>query len=1011
MNYTVENSPLKRVMLDVSITSVYANISIEAGGIRLLDNLDIPSSGDHVLNALVDFGSVGDKELKFFVRGGELTVNQVSFSDVEAAAVPMFTDISESIGLIDEPSLKYGGPSIADMDMDGDYDLILNNHNDSPSKLYWNNNGASVTKADKDLALWELMDLHGSAAGDYDNDGDLDLVISLGGGNGTMPTPPVFYKNNEGKLERSDVAVGITSGARGRSPRWADFDLDGDLDLALFNAAGINGESGAQHIFYRNKGDGTFELLDVAGLGYAGGDRVLLLDFNKDNIDDVLMIAPISLWQGNGDFTFTNVTNEWLPEPVRGAYGGMSATDVDLDNDGDNEIYIATGLGYYAISDDSYDFNLAAQQLDIREKGDNRGAAAGITSMAFSAPGDLKLLNYEVGIVVARYDGDFPVFLGASKAVHNPASSDAIFDITQANAQGWPAARDENGIYIGHTGDGQWQLEIVRDQFISWGIGFTLTGVTEVQTDWEPNNRNRQDILLINEGDKFVQAPTSWNIPKGGNHWGVTYGDFNNDSYNDLFVYRYGFIRERVADYLLLNTGKGSFEITTSAEATKVGVPSHADSGQAFDFDLDGDVDILSGDDQFGLWHLFQNDYDGNGNYTLVQVGYSPIENIDPISTEVIVTTANHTYTKRVASAGESHSQSLLNTIHFGLADESKIKSVSIRWRNGETVILEDQDANKLLKSEDGQLPKPKALAVSPATGGKVRVGVADLALDVVFDPLNANPQLTWGSSDEAIATVDGKGVVTGVSVGVGVTITATSTIDTDVKGSAIVDVIEYVPLPVEGVSLNAATGFVTVGAEISLTATIEPEKVDDPALTWSSSDESIATVDDNGVVRGIGDGQATITVKTNDGGFEDMSVITVETFKESSIAFDDTAIYQSGEYLTSGSLDVTVNYDAGTGNTVVEGANGGVQFYLREMVDWSTVANDYIAEGSGTVDTRSGTVTGSISLKNATPTADLPEGNFYFLWIRFDSSDGSAPNAGVGGPGASIKIVDDSGN
>ncbi|MGM8228679.1 FG-GAP-like repeat-containing protein [Cellvibrio sp. ARAG 10.3] len=991
INYDVLNTLPKRVVFDISINAIYANVSIETNGEVLVDNIDVPTTGNHRLNALVNFDSIGEKEIRFLVRGSAAEITNITFTDVAVSDVPSFTDISSLLGLVDDPSLKYGGPSIADMNMNGNYDLILNNHNDSPSKLYWNNGNGTLTKAQTNLSLWKLMDLHGSAAGDYDNDGDLDLVIALGGGNGTSPVPPVFFRNDGGTLTRADAAIGITSGARGRSPRWGDFDLDGDLDLALINAEGINGETGAQHIFYRNKGDGTFELIDVAGLGYANSERTLFLDFNKDGIDDVLLLAPMSLWRGNGDFTFTNVTNEWLPSVVRGSHGTMAAADVDVNNDGHLDLYLAQGKGYYSVSDKSFDFNKASQRLDIRDKGD----AAVITSMQFSAPGDIELLHFDLSIVTARYTGTFPIYLGEGKTPITPANREEIVAITQASAAGWPETRTMNGIYIGHTGDGEWQLEIVRDQFIAWSIDFSVQGISDVKTDWTPNNRNSQDILLINEGNRFVVAPDTWNLPKGGNHWGVTHGDFNNDSHNDIFVYRYGYLRERIADYILLNTGEGSFEILTSSDATHVGAVSHGDGGQAFDFDLDGDVDILSGDDEYGVWHLFQNDYTGTGNYTLVQVGYSPVENIDPIAAQVTVTTKNNTYYKRVGSAGESFSQSLINTIHLGLGDESIITSVSIRWRNGETVFLHNQDANKLLKSDDGEFPEPNVINITPSSG-QVRVGVADIDLDVILDPINANPMLSWTSSNESVATVDSTGIVTGVSTGFAI-ITATS----DANGAADsveIEVVPFTPIPVEGITVSPSTSFVIVGGETSLTATLSPAKVDDSRITWSSSNDNVATVSANGVVRGIADGVATITATSVDGGFTDSSNLTVETFVAPSIAFDDEAKYRSPEFPNDGSIDVSVNYHAGTGNTLVPGVSGdgGVKFWLRELDSSWVPINDYVATDAAVLGTVSGVAAASISLNGVKPTAELPAGNFYYLFISMSTSDGEQYNHGI---------------
>ncbi|MCI2283919.1 FG-GAP-like repeat-containing protein [Colwellia sp. MSW7] len=111
-----------------------------------------------------------------------------------------------------------------------------------------------------------MHDLHGTAMGDYDNDGDLDLVLTMGGGNGTNPSKALFYTNKNGKLVLNTGDVNIDKGGRGRGAKWSDMDLDGDLDLMLINEASLK-HAKPQHFFYKNLGDGTFEYTSV-GKGY-----------------------------------------------------------------------------------------------------------------------------------------------------------------------------------------------------------------------------------------------------------------------------------------------------------------------------------------------------------------------------------------------------------------------------------------------------------------------------------------------------------------------------------------------------------------------------------------------------------------------------------------------------------------------------------------------------------------------------------------------------------------------
>ncbi|MDR2071318.1 MAG: Ig-like domain-containing protein, partial [Treponema sp.] len=71
---------------------------------------------------------------------------------------------------------------------------------------------------------------------------------------------------------------------------------------------------------------------------------------------------------------------------------------------------------------------------------------------------------------------------------------------------------------------------------------------------------------------------------------------------------------------------------------------------------------------------------------------------------------------------------------------------------------------------------------------------------------------------------------------------------------------------PVTGVRLDKQNLTVAAGAQEGLIAAVEPKEATNQAVTWTSNNESIATVDDQGVVTGKGVGTATITVKTNDG-------------------------------------------------------------------------------------------------------------------------------------------------
>lgn len=88
----------------------------------------------------------------------------------------------------------------------------------------------------------------------------------------------------------------------------------------------------------------------------------------------------------------------------------------------------------------------------------------------------------------------------------------------------------------------------------------------------------------------------------------------------------------------------------------------------------------------------------------------------------------------------------------------------------------------------------------------------------------------------------------------------------------------ELLPVAVEGVELASETVEIATGESTSLSYSILPAEAANPAVTWTSSDETIATVDENGLVTGVAPGEATITVTTVDGGFTDTCTVIVSS-------------------------------------------------------------------------------------------------------------------------------------
>lgn len=140
--------------------------------------------------------------------------------------------------------------------------------------------------------------------------------------------------------------------------------------------------------------------------------------------------------------------------------------------------------------------------------------------------------------------------------------------------------------------------------------------------------------------------------------------------------------------------------------------------------------------------------------------------------------------------------------------------------------------------------------------------------------PDNAsNKAFTFSSSNKAIATVDNKGKVSGVSAGTA-TITVT-TADGKKTASCIVTVMSTV-VKVSAVSLDKTSDIIGVDCTDTLIPTVTPKNATNKYITWTSSDNDVATVDNLGNVKAVSTGSAVIMVTTADGEKTDVCNVTV---------------------------------------------------------------------------------------------------------------------------------------
>ena len=151
-----------------------------------------------------------------------------------------------------------------------------------------------------------------------------------------------------------------------------------------------------------------------------------------------------------------------------------------------------------------------------------------------------------------------------------------------------------------------------------------------------------------------------------------------------------------------------------------------------------------------------------------------------------------------------------------------------------------------------------------------VNVGRTFQAIATTVPATASNQNVTWSTSSPSIATVSQSGLITGISNGTAVISVLTQ------EGNRRANMTVRVTTPVTSVAVIPATIRLPRGQSSRLLTTVQPPNASNTTVTWTSSNNNVATVTTRGVVRGANVGTATITARTADGGFTSTCDVTV---------------------------------------------------------------------------------------------------------------------------------------
>ena len=210
----------------------------------------------------------------------------------------LFTDYTDNAGIAFSGMSE--GVCVFDYNNDGLDDILFTTRSGGIVHLYKNDGNMNFIDVSIESNIGQEMEARTAVAGDYDNDGDLDLFIGA-----TIGLSKFFQNNGNGTFQDITSLTGININDQVRGCSWFDYNQDGYLDLYV----GLLFEP---NLLYKNNGDGTFIDIaqNVAATGPIGAGIIMglgAIDYDRDGDQDLYITQDnyngnILLKNENGNF-------------------------------------------------------------------------------------------------------------------------------------------------------------------------------------------------------------------------------------------------------------------------------------------------------------------------------------------------------------------------------------------------------------------------------------------------------------------------------------------------------------------------------------------------------------------------------------------------------------------------------------------------------------------------------------------------------------------------------------
>ena len=525
----------------------------------------------------------------------------------------------------------------------------------------------------------------------------------------------IAFVHQDGSSGRRYIVETVASGLA-----LFDYDGDGDEDIYFLSGTALPGskvEPPPKNRLYRNEGNWQFsDVTETAGVGDAGyGLGVCTGDYDNDGDADIYVnnFGPNVLYRNNGDGIFRNVTRE--AGVGIGDHVGAGACFLDMDADGDLDLFVANYVGFrfenHHISHmNGFPAYVGPLQYpptaNVLFRNNGNGTFTDVTVES----GISKLLGSGMGVIAANFDndGDTDIVVANDLRANSLLRNDGAGRFEDVAAR-WGLAYDFFGNVQGNMG-----VECADWNHDGWFDFYITTYQRQLST-----------LYQSNQGSWFTDMTRATGAGTGTYSqvcWGAGIVDFDNDSHRDLYI-ACGHLIDNVEKFddttryearniLLRNTGQGRFENVSNLAGDGL-LPTLSSRGAAFDdLDNDGDIDVvvvnarreptILRNDSAHLHHWLQVKLKGTKS------------NRDGIGARVTVVSGDLSQMAEVHS-GRSYQSDFGKRLHFGLGNRATVDEIRVHWIGGGVDVIRNVKVDRRVTLVEGRgLESPDARPKTP---------------------------------------------------------------------------------------------------------------------------------------------------------------------------------------------------------------------------------------------------------------------------------------------------------